>query len=102
MADKDLKQVREATERWLKQVVIGLGFCPFAASVSEAEGGLAVEVLDACGETLFELLLGQFKAMDRNEQPETALLVIPTGLEDFEVYLDFLADAEALLHSAGY
>jgi len=102
MADIDREQIRETTERWLERVVIGLGFCPFAASVHNVDGGLAIEVLEASGAKLFGLLLQQLEAMDQKEQPETALLVIPAGLEDFEIYLDFLADAEDLMHTEGY
>ena len=102
MVDKDRTQVEEATARWLDHVVVGMGFCPYAAPVTNSDGGLAIEVLVGSGETLFEALLGQLKTMDGGEQPETALLVIPSGLEDFEIYLDFLQDAEDLLVSEGY
>jgi len=96
------KQVQEATERWLSHVVIGMGFCPFAASVSNTNGGLAIEVLAASQPTLIDLLLKQLNAMEETEEPETVLLVIPTGLEDFEIYLDFLGNAEEAMHAAGY
>jgi len=102
MADKDRLRVQEAIERWLDHVVIGMGFCPYAAPVTKTDGGLAIDVLEGSGVTLFEALLQQLKTMDVEEQPETALLVIPSGLEDFDIYLDFFQDAEDLLFSEGY
>lgn len=91
-----------ATEAWLRDFVVGLDLCPFAAGplragrvrVSEARGGAAEEVLaDLVGEA--DLLLEDAAA--------TTLLVVPGDLlADFEEFLDVLAYAEELFEQTGH
>jgi len=91
-----------ATEEWLREFVIGLDLCPFAAGpwragrvrVAEARGGAVEEVLaDLIGEadTLLE------------GAASTTLLVVPGEvLADFEDFLDAVAWAEALFEETGH
>ncbi len=91
-----------ATEAWLRDFVIGLDLCPFAAGpfragrvrISEARGGAVEEVLaDLVGEA--DLLLEDAAA--------TTLMVVPGDvLADFEEFLDVLAYAEDLFEQTGH
>jgi hypothetical protein len=88
-----------ATRVWLEKVVIGLGLCPFAASVYRqqqiryrvSEQRSTVGLL---GDLEQELLYLQ-SAEPRD--CETSLLIHPQVLGDFRDYNDFLDEADALL-----
>lgn len=90
-------------ERWLDEGIIGLDLCPFAAKVRRG-GGVRIAVLSvsdplhAVHATLEEAraLLG----LD-SEDPQTTLVVVTGGLEDFETYLDVVATVEEALEEVG-
>ncbi len=95
--------VLERTENWLKKAVCDLQLCPFARPVVEA-GTLSLTISKATETD--ELLRDFLTELDRFQKaPETeiatCLLILPTGLEGFEDYLDFLAEAQALLDDSG-
>ena len=105
MTDSD--PVIAQVERWLQDVVVGLNLCPFARKPLRA-GQIRFVVSDAagdkCTEVLLEELLQEFQVLDRcsEEEVETALLILPTQLQDFRDYNFFLDDAEWLLKRQGY
>jgi len=91
-----------ATREWLRSVVIGLDFCPFARREWE-RGGIAFRVihataLDAC----LEQTVDECDRLDSDPGIETSLLIFSQAFAVFDDYLDFLALAEALLHERGY
>ena len=89
----------EATRKWVESVVVELGLCPFARRV--LTGGrmklLALECQTT--EALLEAIAARCLALQQNTEPETLLLVIPAGLDEFEQFLDVVALAEQLLES---
>jgi len=92
---------QEVTQRWLRQIVVGLNLCPFAAgplqrdkvwyrvSRSRDEEGLYRDLLQA---------LDDFIALD-SEAAETGLFIMGDTLADFDDFLDFLALAEGVMES---
>ena len=84
------------TQRWLEDVVIGLGLCPFAArpfaakhvvyrvANAQAPAGVYQQVLE---------FLEEFLHADASQQ-ETALILVPHGLGDFPHYLAMLSILE--------
>ena len=95
------QSVVDRTRRWVEDVVIGLGLCPFAKPVF-ARGQIAYVVSDA---TTRGALLGDLEralhtlgATDAATL-ETTLLIHPHVLSDFLDYNDFLDDADALLEA---
>lgn len=87
-------------EAWVREVVVGLGLCPFAAApMGSGEVQFLTSRGDGDAEILAELLL-LMRSLDEGPSPSTALLVIP-GLP-WEGFLDLVAMAEGLLELEGY
>lgn len=95
--------VLQRTGNWLKKVVCDLNLCPFAGPVVEA-GRVCMTVSKAAdtGQLLIDFLaeLDNFQTAPEAEIA-TCLLILPAGLEDFDNYLDFLAEAQILLEKSG-
>lgn len=102
--EEPLDQVLAKTRTWLEEAVIGLNLCPFAASpykkgLVRIELCLATEpeaILDRALDVLDELLGTEDLAA-----LETALLVIPHGLESFELYLDVVETLQEMMGQVG-
>ena len=94
---------RARIRAWLDEFVVGLNLCPFARPLLGAEN-LRIEI---CNETssagLRMAFLRELDLLQRSSEEEvaTTLLAFPAALGDFEHYLDFLHDAQALLNQAG-
>ena len=92
-----------ATRCWIQRVVVGLQLCPFAAQPLQ-QGRIRYQVCDASdGDAIYAALLTEFIDFLRlpAEQAETALFIVPQGLERFEDYLDLLHAAEAGIDATG-
>lgn len=103
MSRPDAETVLCLTRAWLETFVIGLNLCPFAATPYRQDR-IAYRVCDGASheavyraflETLNDLILADPR------QLETALLITPQGLDDFEVYLDMLYLLEQALVEVG-
>ncbi len=82
---------------WVEHVIIRYGICPFAKSVF-ATDDIQYRIIDSSDlEQQAMSLMGQLQLMKTNPTPETALLVFPTGVEDFEDYLLLLEVCNQLL-----
>jgi len=94
--------VVEHTRNWLKEVVIGLNFCPFAKPVFEQDKiHYQVSTARAFEDCLEDLML-EAEYLQSHTDIETSLLIYPDALEDFEEFLDALDIAEALMTAQGY
>jgi hypothetical protein len=96
------QQVIEQTKNWIKSVVIGLNFCPFASrefnqnSIHyQVEGGTTHTVLR-------QAILNELKRLDNNRSIGTTLLILPNAFPAFNDYLKFVSVAEKLLQQKGY
>ena len=91
------QQVRTAVERWVEQVVVGFDLCPFARrELVRGAVRFAVSPATAAADLLAELH-AELQYLCDHPEVETTLLIHPGVLTDFDDYLDFLAEAEALL-----
>ncbi len=96
------EEVAGQTRAWLRTVVIGAGFCPFAAQ-ELARNTIRYEVSRATRlEDCLEYFIGGCLRLDQDSQTETSLLVFPDAFDEFEVYLGFVELAEDLLVEQGY
>ena len=93
----------EATERktraWLADVVVGLNLCPFARPVVGSDA-LRIEVSQASDpEGIARALVNEIAVIQNASEADvaTTLVVFPNALAEFEVYLEFLDNAELLL-----
>ena len=97
------KQIIADTHCWLQQVVVGLQLCPFASQPLQ-RGSIRYQVCDASDDdAIYAALLTEFIDFLQlpAEQAETALFIVPQGLQRFEHYLDLLHAAEAGITAAG-
>lgn len=92
-----------ATERWVRDLVVGLNLCPFAAMPLKM-GRIRFQV---CGETQFEAIyrallaeMGQLVGIP-TEEIETSLFIVPQGLEAFDDYLELLYAVDEVIPEAG-
>ncbi|MCV6624931.1 MAG: DUF1415 domain-containing protein [Cellvibrionaceae bacterium] len=93
------EQVIGRVQHWVREVVVGHNFCPFAApSLDDTH----YQVLSADAEQRLHELVACCLRLRQQPQIETALLIVPEGLDDFDCYLDQLALAEDLLSAQGF
>lgn len=109
MKDEQLHQVRDATQQWLEQVVIGLNLCPFAAKPNRLKQIRTVvceadESKQDFEDEVLNCLESELVRLDKSkpEQLETTLIVLPNALLDFDHYNQFLDYAEFLLKRGGW
>ncbi len=104
------KTIITETKQWLKDIVIGLNFCPFAKKVFDSEViHYYVDSSEAFEEALAALIL-QCQWLDDNSEIETSLIIYPLvnnadsklKLDDFNNYLDFLELANQLMAAQHY
>ena len=90
------------TQTWLKSVIIGNNFCPFARQVMENNSiYYAVSPAPAKPECL-EALISECHRLDDNPEITTTLLIFPNAVSEFIDYLSFLENAEDLIIAQGY
>jgi hypothetical protein len=88
---------------WLESFVVGLDLCPFARPLLQADN-LRICVSSAnCADGRRRAFLEELDLLQSSseDQVATTLLVFPTDLASFDDFLDFLDEAQTLVHSAG-
>jgi hypothetical protein len=92
----------DQTKKWIKDVVVGCNFCPFAAREIkqntihyQVEEGIDTE---AC----LQAFLNECKRLDEENNIETTLLIFTNAFKRFDDFLDFVSLAEKLLELEGY
>ncbi|NOQ62980.1 MAG: DUF1415 family protein [Methyloprofundus sp.] len=90
------------TKQWLKDIVIGLNFCPFAKPVFEQEKihyqVSAADSLEAC----LQDLIAEAERLDNQSELETILVIYPNCVQDFDDFLELLEIANDLMHAQAY
>ena len=91
------QEIINHTKKWIRDVVIGCNFCPFANKVVK-QNAVYYEVTFSDNEnSCLEILLVVLKKLDATPSIDTAILIIPNGFEPFLQYLDLTHLAERLL-----
>ena len=90
------------TINWIKKVVIGCNFCPFAAKAlaKKSVRYLVIETTDF--KTALTALAKEFEFLNENENIETTLIIFSAGFTDFLQYLDLVDKGERLLAKEDY
>ena len=91
----------EPTKAWVREVIIGLNFCPFAKREFD-RGSIRFCVVAGTFQQCLEALILECDFLEAEKDVETTLVILPEGFENFDDFLDFLALANALLESQGY
>lgn len=96
------EQIIQRTKCWIEKFIIAHNICPFAKRVFD-EDSIAYRVINETDvEKQLHVLIDACVQLDSEESIETALVIFPHGLENFDEYLDFLALANALLKRMSY
>jgi len=94
--------VVEPIKRWIQNIIIEHNICPFAKRVFDQDS-IHYDVIDSANlEEQLQALIANCVLLDKDPEIETSLIIYPNGLDDFDIYLDFLAIANALLEKQGY
>lgn len=96
------EQIILQTEKWIRTVVVGLNFCPFAAKELKQKSILYKVFQTTFKQKILEELSAVLTTLDENESTATALCILPKGFSDFKIYLDLLHIAEDFLIAEDY
>jgi hypothetical protein len=90
------------TQAWIKRVIIGCNFCPFAQrEVQRGSIRYAVvhsEDMDVCLEAMF----AECGLLDEDESIETTLVIFPKAFDSFKDYLSLIENCEDMLLDNDY
>jgi uncharacterized protein len=99
---KTAEEIIEQTKKWITEVVIGCNFCPFAAKVVK-QNSIHYQVERSVDKAeCLQAFLNECAKLDEDDTIATTLLIFPNAFQQFDDYLDLLADAEALLEENDY
>lgn len=90
------------TINWIKSVVVGCNFCPFAAQALLRKSVRYVVLPDATVEGTLETFLKEIHFLDQTEEIETTFIIFPNSYTDFEEYLGLVELAEDFASDQGY
>lgn len=91
-----------STENWIREVVIGLRLCPFAARASDENTISFIIVEGDDTEAHLHRLAHHLTELDSDESIETSLLLFPDSYEQFDHYLELLHLSDMLIDELGY
>jgi hypothetical protein len=91
------QHIIDQTKKWVRDVVIGCNFCPFASKVVKENRLHYVVETAADLAVCLETLLNECIRLDNDETIETTLIIFPNSFESFEDYLDLVELGEKLL-----
>lgn len=93
---KEKEQIIETTKLWLDRFVIGLNLCPFAKHPFKNDKIRYIVFEGKDLEKLTETLLKEANDLIETAPSvlETTLIILPTILDEFEEYLDFVEMSE--------
>ena len=86
-------------QAWVKDVVVAENFCPFAAPALDR---VHYQILAADLEEQLQDFVESCYQLQAEPGIETALLIAPQGLSDFDDYLERLDLLQALLEAQGF
>ncbi len=96
------QQIIDQTITWIRKVVIGCNFCPFAAQALK-QHHVHYQVEDSTNPALcLDAFFKELVRLDNDPQIETSFLIFSTAFQQFDDYLDLVSLAEDLLAEKGY
>jgi len=94
--------VIEQTKRWIKEVVVGCNFCPFAAKALLRKTIRYTVLPSATLKNSLGTLFKELKHLDGDREIETTFIIFPDDFADFGDYLKLVRKAERLIKRHGY
>ncbi|MEO8769135.1 MAG: DUF1415 domain-containing protein [Ferruginibacter sp.] len=102
MTVTDTATIIAQTKKWIIDVVVGCGFCPFAAKEIKKDS-IHYEVLQQADKAAaLKAMMLMLQQLDANDKIETALLIMPEGFKSFDIYLQLIDMADTLLAKEKY
>lgn len=92
----------KVTQNWVRQVVVGLNFCPFAKREVERQSIRYHHCLVTDAKSALQTVMDEVFLLDKDPAIETTLIIVSEFLHDFNNYLDFIDLATSLLGQSGY
>ncbi len=100
--NKNDQRVIAQTKEWLNNVIVAHNYCPFAKREVD-KGSVRYQVVHETEfNSLLESVIQECIWLDQNDETETTLIIFPSNLNDFNLFLDCLALTEDLIVSQGY
>ena len=94
--------VIEQTKQWIRDVVIGCNFCPFAARELTMDR-IRYRVEESLQPTIILEAFGkECEVLDHDPSVATTLLILPNAVPRFRDYLDLVTRAEGILRRKKY
>ena len=94
----ELSKSIQSTQNWLKDFVIDLGLCPFAAQPYLKNRIRFKEVEFKENIDGFSAFYDEMMLLDQKKELDTTLLIIPQLSSNFMDYLDFFHGCEDVIH----
>lgn len=96
------QSIIDQTRCWVKNVIVGNNFCPFAKRELERESIRYGVNHTADLESALQAVIDECVHLDNNDATETTLIIFPEGFPDFENYLELVELGESLVADQGY
>jgi len=95
-------QVIEETQNWIKSVIVGLNFCPFAARVVIQNSIHYCVIQDTDMKAALNSIEQEFKRLDEDKSIETSFVIFANDFNDFDEYLSLVKKTERLISKLNY
>jgi len=96
------QNIIDQTQCWVKNIIIGHNFCPFAKRELERESIRYSVNRTTDLESALQAMIDECGHLDDNDDTETTLLIFTEGFKDFENYLDLVELGEKLIADQDY
>lgn len=93
----DTQEVERQVENWLTSIVIDLNLCPFAEREYRKNKIRFKTSLAESEQEVVRDLVVELSLLNKHDDIETTLLILPNTLFEFENFNDFLGFADSLL-----
>ena len=90
------------TSNWIKNVVVGCNFCPFASKALSKKTVRYIVVDNTDFKSALSTLATEFDFLNTHENIETTFIIFSKGFPDFLQYLNLLDRGEKLLTKENY
>ncbi len=97
-----MELVIKQTEKWIRDVVIGLNLCPFAAKEIKNNTVKYVCSDNDTVENVLSTIIEECVYLDNNPNTETTLIILPNSFSDFDDYLEILEYIDETLFKFNY
>lgn len=96
------EMIIDQTKLWIKDVVVGCNFCPFAAKELKLNT-IHYHIEKSHNiETCLQSFLAECKRLDQEKNIETTLIIFPTAYARFDNFLNLISLAGELLNQEKY